>query len=212
MHHYVSIANEKCTPLGHPPRGPRGRRRTRIPTLHNPGSLRAIICQGWGRGDMYTWHSADLLVLFLLCNTTGAVRRTKNSQGTFPYTASELQTFPLAATHESSSILSPDIDVHYTVQQLLLNLHATSLFVSHPATATDIQELEDRVDDASDHTSAIVDHFRAHIEEATKIVRELRKAAQRMESVRSGVVVATISKLLLRGITPVQSRRRNRDS
>ena len=72
--------------------------------------------------------------------------------------------------------------------------------------------MEDRVDDASDQANAIVVHFRARIEEATKIVQELHKAAERIESVRSGVVVATNGKLLLRGITPVQSRRRNRDS
>lgn len=121
---------------------------------------------------------------------------------------SEINTFP-----DTSSLYSPEnVDIDYTVQQLLSNLRATSVSASYSTDPAHIQILECQIHEAQQYCNSIVVHFRARIEEVSRVVQDLLKNAERIDSVRNGVALASSGKLTLRGITPVQPRKRNRDS
>ncbi|KAF8183412.1 ankyrin repeat-containing domain protein [Pholiota molesta] len=192
-------------------------------------------------------HSADLLMLFLDCDTTGVVRQMKNSRGLTPQevakteflyafgidkdglrptsalsnrtirptdsfaslsSISEINTFP-----DTSSLFSAEnVDIDYTIQQLLSNLRATSVCTSHSTDPAHIDILERQVHDAQQYCTSIAVHFRARIEEVSRVVQDLLKNTERIDSVRNGVALASSGKLTLRGIAPVQPRKRNRDS
>ena len=126
---------------------------------------------------------------------------------------SELHSFCLASPSDSSSVYSsPTFDINAAVQSLLSSLRASSPSAHHSATPAHILHLENCLDETTDNCHSIVQHFRGRIEEASRAIDELRRNADRINSVRNLVALATKSKLLVRGITPLQSRRRQRDS
>ena len=89
------------------------------------------------------------------------------------------------------------LDVELAIHGLLDNLHATSPSLQHAHTPLHIQHLEDSLDSANDQCNAIAVHFRARIEEATRVLRELEAKATRVDSLRSMVVLAARGRLLL---------------
>ncbi|KDR78809.1 hypothetical protein GALMADRAFT_63953 [Galerina marginata CBS 339.88] len=126
---------------------------------------------------------------------------------------SELNSFYLGLSNDASSICSSsDFDVGTAVQQLLTGLRATSLSIQHSNRPAHIEYLENCLEEASDQCDSIVVHFRGRIEEATKAVKDLQKNADRISSVRNVVGLATRGKLALKGITPLHTKRRQRDS
>ncbi|KAH9481761.1 Ankyrin repeat domain-containing protein 55 [Psilocybe cubensis] len=199
-------------------------------------------------------HSIELLMLLIECDSTGAVRKMRNSRGLTPLEVakkefahafvSEKDNIPASALSncnmrpsdsfaslsslsdlkspyhgiisDGSSIFSSSdtFDVGETTHQLLLNLRATSTTLAHPRDPAHIQSLEDRLDETSAQCNSIVIHFRSRIEEAARVVDDLKKSAARIGAVRDGVVLATRSKSIMRQIKPmtVTSRRRQRDS
>lgn len=126
---------------------------------------------------------------------------------------SEVNASPSRATYDNNSVFSPpEVDVSDTIQHLISNLRGTSPSVSHTPTNEHIEILENRIDEANAQCTSITLHFRARIEEASKVVRDLRRTAERIESIRHGVTVTSTDKLRQCGLTPISSRRRNRDS
>ncbi|KAF8969137.1 ankyrin repeat-containing domain protein [Flammula alnicola] len=151
-------------------------------------------------------ESIDLLMLLLDCDTTGAVREMKNARGLTPLEVhfrsfkshhsttdsfaslssfSELNTFfPDTPTTDASSLYSAaDFDVDTRVQQLLSNLRATSLSIHHPSKSAHVQYLETCLEEATEQCNSIV------------------KNADRIDSVRNVVALASNGKLILRGMS-----------
>ncbi len=104
------------------------------------------------------------------------------------------------------------LDVEPVIYGLLDNLRATSPSLKHAHTPVHIQHLEDCLYDANEQCNAIVVHFRARIEEATRVLRELEGKAARINSLRNMIVLAARGRLLARELTPLQPRRRQRES
>ncbi|KAF9480020.1 hypothetical protein BDN70DRAFT_656893 [Pholiota conissans] len=192
-------------------------------------------------------HSADLLLLFLACDTTGVVRQMKNSRGLTPAdvakteflfafgidndgqrTTSALSNHTIrpsdsfaslssisevTTSHDAPSIHFPErVNVDAMVDDLLSNLRRTTLSANHSTDPAYIEALELEIQDAQQNCTAIAVHFRARIEETSRSVQDLLRTASRIESIRDCVALASSGKLVSRGITAVQPRRRNRDS
>ncbi|KAF9528574.1 hypothetical protein CPB83DRAFT_930010 [Crepidotus variabilis] len=68
------------------------------------------------------------------------------------------------------------------------------------------------VGEANDQCNAIVIHFRSRIEEASRMVQELQGYTDRIGSLRNAIQLAARGKLLVRELTPLPSRWRNKDS
>ncbi|KIM35268.1 hypothetical protein M413DRAFT_351212 [Hebeloma cylindrosporum] len=126
---------------------------------------------------------------------------------------SDLHSFYRGTSSDALSIFSAsDFDVDGAVQQLLSILRATSPSGYHTHKLAHIQYLEHSIEDISLHADSIIVHFRSRIEEATRVITDLQKNADRIDSVQNVVALATQSKLTVRGIAPLQSKRRHRDS
>jgi hypothetical protein len=126
---------------------------------------------------------------------------------------SDLHSFYRGISSDALSVFSTsDFDVDAAVQHLLSILRATSPSGYHAHKLTHIQYLERSIDEISLHADSIIVHFRSRIEEATRVITDLQKNAERIDSVRNVVALATKSKLTVRGIAPLQSKRRHRDS
>jgi hypothetical protein len=126
---------------------------------------------------------------------------------------SDLHSFYRGISSDALSIFSvSDFDVDAAVQHLLSILRATSPSGYHAHKLAHIQYLEHSIDEISLHADSIIVHFRSRIEEATRVITDLQKNAERIDSVRNVVALATKSKLTVRGIAPLQSKRRHRDS
>ena len=126
---------------------------------------------------------------------------------------SDLHSFYRGVSSDALSVFSAsDFDVDAAVQHLLSILRATSPSGYHAHKLPHIQYLERSIDEISLHADSIIVHFRSRIEEATRVITDLQKNAERIDSVRNVVALATKSKLTVRGIAPLQSKRRHRDS
>ncbi|PPQ83092.1 hypothetical protein CVT25_003796 [Psilocybe cyanescens] len=197
-------------------------------------------------------HSVELLMLLLECDSTGTVRKMRNSRGLTPFEVakkefhhafvtendnipasalsncnmrpsdsfaslssfSDLKLFYSGIVSDGSSIYSSSdaFDVVAATHLLLQNLRATSITHNHPKNLAHIQSLEDRLDETLSQCNSIVVHFRSRIEEASRVVSDLQKSADRINAVRDGVALATRSKSIMRQIKPMSSKRRQRDS
>ncbi|PPQ95745.1 hypothetical protein CVT26_015871 [Gymnopilus dilepis] len=123
----------------------------------------------------------------------------------------ELSTF--YSGNDAASIFSAsDFDTAGAVQQLLTSLRATSLSTQHSNRPAHIHYLEDCLEDASEQCDSIIIYFRSRIEEASRMVEDLQKNADRVDDVRNVITVAAKAKLSARGITPLPPRKRQRDS
>ena len=126
---------------------------------------------------------------------------------------SDLHSFYRGTSSDALSIFSAsDFDVDAPVQHLLSILRATSPSGYHSHKPAHIQYLDKSIDEISLHADSIIVHFRSRIEEVTRVITDLQKNADRIDSVRNVVDLATRSKLTVRGIAPLQSKRRHRDS
>ena len=112
---------------------------------------------------------------------------------------------------DSSSVCSTDsFDIDSTIHQLLTSLRVTSPTTYHRKHSLEhINYLESSLENTTQQCDQIIQHFRDRINEATKVVSDLQRNADKIDSMRDMVVVASQSKLILRSIFP---KRRNRDS
>ena len=69
--------------------------------------------------------------------------------------------------------------------------------------------MESNLEKTTHQCDQIIQHFRDRINEATKVVSDLQRNADKIDSMRDMVLVASQGKLILRSIFP---KRRNRDS
>ncbi|KAF8907248.1 hypothetical protein CPB84DRAFT_1675023 [Gymnopilus junonius] len=124
----------------------------------------------------------------------------------------DLNSFCHSTSDASSIFSSSDFNAAGAVQQLLSSLRATSLSTQHSNRLAHIQYLEDCLEETSEQCDSIVIHFRSRIEEALRVVHDLQKNVDRINDVRNVVGLAARGKLTTRGITPLQPKRRHRDS
>ncbi|KAF9521520.1 hypothetical protein CPB83DRAFT_900617 [Crepidotus variabilis] len=95
---------------------------------------------------------------------------------------------------------------------LLSSLRATCPSINHSADAAHIPQLEDCVGEANDQCNAIVIHSRGRIGEASRMVQELQGNTDQIGSLRNAMQIAARGKFLVRELTPLPSRWRNKDS
>ncbi|KAF9532491.1 hypothetical protein CPB83DRAFT_624435 [Crepidotus variabilis] len=187
-------------------------------------------------------HSVEILLALLDCDINCNSRSLKNARGltaedickseflatfqqhqpssrspirateSFASLASISETRILDLSGKSSSLYSKHMDIESAIQSLLSSLRATCPSINHSANAAHIHQLEDCVEEANDQCNAIVIHFRGRIEEASRMVQELQGNTDRISSLRNAIQLAARGKLLVRELTPLPSRRRNRDS
>ncbi|KAJ3499370.1 hypothetical protein NLJ89_g10108 [Agrocybe chaxingu] len=120
---------------------------------------------------------------------------------------SDLNSKYMNTSNDTSSIYSAgNIDIGSAIQLLLSNLRVTSPSATHHI--SQIHQLEACVEETTEQCNTVVAHFRARIEEASRVVEELQKTAERINSVRNVVTIATKGKLMVRGIIPLQSNKR----
>lgn len=112
---------------------------------------------------------------------------------------------------DSSSICSADpFDIDSTIHQLLTSLRVTSPTTHHRKHSSEhINYLESSLEKTTHQCDQIIQHFRDRINEATKVVSDLQRNADKIDSMRDIVLAASQGKLILRGIFP---KKRNRDS
>ena len=112
---------------------------------------------------------------------------------------------------DSSSICSTDsFDIDTTIHQLLTSLRVTSPTTYHRKHSSElINYLESSLEKTTHQCDQIIQHFRDRINEATKVISDLQRNADKIDNMRETVVAASQSKLVFRSIFP---KRRNRDS
>ena len=119
----------------------------------------------------------------------------------------------IVSQSDSLSICSADqFDVDGTIHRLLTSLRVTSPSVHHRKNSEHINYLKTSLTETTDQCDQIVQHFRARINEATRVVSDLRKKADRIDTMRDVIVVATKGKLILRSISPKKRHRDSEDS
>lgn len=114
-------------------------------------------------------------------------------------------------TTDSSSICSTDpFDIDSTIHQLLTSLRVTSPTTYHRKHSSEhINYLESNLEKTTHQCDQIIQHFRDRINEATKVVSDLQRNADKIDTMRDMVLAASQAKLILRGIF---AKKRNRDS
>jgi hypothetical protein len=112
---------------------------------------------------------------------------------------------------DSSSICSTDhFDIDTTIHQLLSSLRVTSPSTTHRNHSSEhLNYLKTNLEQTTHQCDQIIQHFRDRINEATKVVNDLQKNADKIDTMRDVVMVATQGKLILRSISP---KKRHRDS
>ena len=112
---------------------------------------------------------------------------------------------------DSSSICSTDpFDIDSTIHQLLTSLRVTSPTTYHRKHSSEhINYLESNLEKTTHQCDQIIQHFRDRINEATKVVSDLQRNADKIDTMRDMVLAASQAKLILRGIF---AKKRNRDS
>ena len=115
---------------------------------------------------------------------------------------------------DSSSICSTDhIDIDTTIHQLLSSLRVTSPSTTHRNHSSEhLNYLKTNLEKTTRQCDQIIQHFRDRINEATKVVNDLQKNADRIDAMRDVVMVATQGKLILRSISPKKRHRDSEDS
>ena len=124
---------------------------------------------------------------------------------------------PVAANQGLSSeitfVFSPaGLNVSRASSQLLENLRLTSPSITHSRRHEDICLVEQRVDEAQDLCNSIVIYFRSQIEDVSRNIDELHKNIVKIDSLRNMLSISARSKLAARGLSPILSKRRQRDS
>ncbi|KAF8150880.1 hypothetical protein B0H34DRAFT_665892 [Crassisporium funariophilum] len=197
-------------------------------------------------------ESIDLLKLLLECDTTGAVRKLKNSRGLTAMevskteflpafgkddlrSASALSNYTIRPTDsfaslaslselkafyfgpqcdsESSSVCSSNsFDIDGSIQLLLSSLRISSPSGHHAKNPAHITQLEACLTETTHQCNLIVQHFRDRIDEVFNMVQDLQKNQERINTVRNAIAFATKGKLVLRGISPLPTKKRQRDS
>ena len=113
---------------------------------------------------------------------------------------------------DSTSIFSTDhFDLDGTIHQLLSSLRVTSPSAPHRKNSEHIHYLKASLAQTTHQCDQIIQHFRDRINEATRVVSDLQKNADKIDAMRDAVVVATKGKLVSRNIFPTK-RHRDRDS
>jgi len=117
----------------------------------------------------------------------------------------------LGSPTDSSSVYSTDryFDIDSVIHQFLTSLRITSPSVYHRTNFEHINYLKTSLAEATHQCDQIVQHFRDRINEATRVVSDLKTNVDKIDALRDVVVVATKGKLILRSISP---KKRNRDS
>ena len=125
--------------------------------------------------------------------------------------ASLASVFFNSPSSDLSSICSNDpFDIDTTIHQLLTTLRVTSVSTPHQNHSSEhINYLKSNLEKTSHQCDRIIQHFRDRINEATKVVNDLQKKADNIDTMRDLVAVASQGKLILRSISP---KKRNRDS
>ena len=115
---------------------------------------------------------------------------------------------------DSSSICSTDhFDIDSTIHQLLTSLRVTSPTTCHRKHSSEhINYLESNLEKTTHQCDQIIQHFRDRINEATKVVNDLQRNADKIDTMRDVVVVASRAKLILRSISPKKRHRDSEDS
>jgi hypothetical protein len=114
---------------------------------------------------------------------------------------------------DSSSLCSIDhFDIDSTIHQLLTSLRVTSPTNHRKHSFEHINYLESNLEQTTHQCDQIIQHFRDRINEATKVVNDLQRSADKIDALRDMVVVASQDKLFLRSISPQQRHRDSEDS
>ena len=115
---------------------------------------------------------------------------------------------------DSSSICSTDpFDIDSTIHQLLTSLRVTSPTTCHRKYSPEhINYLESSLEKTTHQCDQIIQHFRDRINEATKVVSDLQRNADKIDTMRDVVVVASQGKLILRSLSPKKRQRDSEDS
>lgn len=115
---------------------------------------------------------------------------------------------------DSSSICSTDpFDIDNTIHQLLTSLRVTSPTTYHQKHSLEhINYLESSLEKTTHQCDQIIQHFRDRINEATKVVSDLQRNADKIDTMRDVVVVSSQGKLILRSISPKKRHRDSEDS
>jgi len=114
---------------------------------------------------------------------------------------------------DSLSIYSMNhFDIDGTIHQLLTSLRVTSPSAHHRKISEHINYLKASLAETTHQCDQIIQHFRDRINEATKVVSDLQKNADRVDAMCDAVVVATKGKLILRSISPKKRHRDSEDS
>lgn len=116
---------------------------------------------------------------------------------------------------DSLSICSTDhLDIDGIIHELLTNLRVTSPSAHHHHRkhSEHLNYLQTSLAETTHQCDQIIQHFRDRINEATRSVNDLQKNADRIDTMRDVVVVATKGKLILRSISPKSRHRDSEDS
>ena len=115
---------------------------------------------------------------------------------------------------DSSSICSTDpFDIDSTVHQLLTSLRVTSPTIYHQKHSLEhINYLESSLEKTTHQCDQIIQHFRDRINEATRVVSDLQRNADKIDTMRDVVAVSSQGKLILRSISPKKRHRDSEDS
>lgn len=116
---------------------------------------------------------------------------------------------------DSSSICSThQFDIDNTIHRLLTSLRVTSPSSHHRNhhSTEHINYLKTNLEQMTHQCHQIIQHFRGQINEATKVVDDLQKNADKIDTMRDVVEVATQDKLILRSISPKKRHRESEDS
>ena len=120
----------------------------------------------------------------------------------------------LGSQTDSSSLYSTDhFDINSTIHQLLTSLRVTSPTTYHRKHSFEhINYLESNLEKTTHQCDQIIQHFRDRINEATKVVNDLQRSADKIDAMRDVVAVASQGKLFLRSISPKKRHRDSEDS
>ena len=116
---------------------------------------------------------------------------------------------------DSSSICSFDhFDIDSTIHELLTSLRVTSPTTYHlkQHSFEHIDYLESTLEKTTRQCDQIIQHFRDRINEATRVVSDLQRNADKIDTLRDVVVIASQGKLILRSISPKKRHRDSEDS
>ena len=122
--------------------------------------------------------------------------------------------FDFVSQTDSSSICSIDpFDIDSTIHQLLTSLRVTSPTSYHRKHSSEhINYLESSLEKTTYQCDQIIKHYRDRINEATKVISDLQRNADKIDAMRDMVLVASQGKLILRGIFPKKRHRDSEDS